>query len=287
MSERLKKIAEKLSERLGRLESPQDVFDKLHTYSRKIPEFFQSFPSEDYIKLVFYTYSYHQTQNFDLAQSMMNNLTFLGLLTTEGNESSFTCSYCGGEGTQNCENCDAEGEVTCDTCGGDGRVSCETCDGSGEDEEGLPCSDCQGGGELECDDCEGTGVVTCPMCGGDNYWDCSHCDGQGEISREGFVDSSIYFVCTWDKELIEDCRNSLNEDRPATSEYEFNRKTDEWIIIYRDDEAAELNDFVEINEMYCFYMNDEPKLRMRNESWGVIFIPPPMNTDNYVEQWGA
>lgn len=287
MSQRLKKIAETLSTRLGEINTPQDTFDNLRKYSVKMPDFFSLFQGHDFIKLTLYIYSYYKTQNFDLAQSMMNNLTFLGLLTTEGNESSYSCQNCGGDGTNTCYNCDGDGEVDCDTCDGDGVVKCDTCDGNGEDEEGLACAECQGGGELECNDCEGSGKQTCNDCGGDGYSDCYTCDGMGEEKLPGFQNTIINFICTWDKELIENCINSLNKDTPATSEFEYDSKRDEMIIIHSDEEPAQLSDFVEENEVYCFYVNDEPKLTMKENSWFVSFAPLSKKFEKYIQQWGT
>jgi hypothetical protein len=72
-----------------------------------------------------------------------------------------------------------------------------------------------------------------------------------------------YFIVTWDKYIKERCEYTEGDTDIAFSEYDFDRLRDEFIILtFEDDGHAEFQDWVKINEMYCTFYSDEPKLNL-------------------------
>jgi hypothetical protein len=122
---------------------------------------------------------------------------------------------------------------------------------------------------VTCDECNGYEVVTCGECGGDgekSCGDCSggrqtcdYCDGQGEIETDDY-DYERNFIVTWNKSIKDRCEYTEGDSDITMSEYDFDRLRDEFIKLSIDEESANLADWVEINEMYCTYYNDNPKM---------------------------
>jgi hypothetical protein len=55
----------------------------------------------------------------------------------------------------------------------------------------------------------------------------------------------------------------MNTDKPAMSEYDFDRLRDEYIVLYyTDDLHEEFRSEVGVNEVYCTFYSDEPTLKL-------------------------
>jgi len=259
MNEKLKKLTVKLSELIPKSETPQEVYDGLIPVMQKQSDYFKYLGPDNIVKLTFYIYSFKTTGNFNVGDTMISSLGFANVFTTEGTEYVKTCDSCDGEGELDCEYCD-RGEITCETCDGTGEVTCPECDGDGRE---------MGDGEWEdCEACEGTGNDKCPDCGGEGYLSCDNCDnGKNECWEcNGNVETTqlkydAYFVVTWNRAINGDFSLNENTKYPALSEYDFDRLRDEYIVLtYEDDGHAEFQDWVKINEVYCTFYSDEPKL---------------------------
>lgn len=263
MSDKLKKLATKLSELIPKSETPQQVYDGLILVMQKQSDYFKYLGPDNIVKLTLYIYSFKTTGKFNVGNTMISSLGFANVFTTEGTEYVKTCESCDGEGELDCEYCD-RGEITCERCDGTGEVTCEECDGDGRQ---------MGDGEWEdCEVCDGTGNEKCPDCGGEGYLSCDNCDnGKNECwdcGGHGDVETSqlkydAYFVATWNRDINRDFSLNENSQYPALSEYEFDRLRDEYIVLtYEDDGHAEFQDWVKINEVYCTFYSDEPKLNL-------------------------
>jgi hypothetical protein len=263
MSDKLKKLAVNLSELTPKSETPQQVYDGLIAVMQKQSDYFKYLGPDNIVKLTLYIYSFKTTGKFNAGDVMISSLGFANVFTTEGTEYVKECESCDGAGELDCEYCD-RGEITCKRCDGTGEVTCEECDGDGRQ---------MGDGEWEdCESCDGTGNEKCPDCGGEGYLSCDNCDnGKNECwdcGGHGDVETSqlkydAYFVATWNRDINRDFSLNENSQYPALSEYEFDRLRDEYIVLtYEDDGHAEFQDWVKINEVYCTFYSDEPKLNL-------------------------
>ena len=263
MSDKLKKLAVNLSELTPKSETPQQVYDGLILVMQKQSDYFKYLGPDNIVKLTLYIYSFKTTGKFNVGDTMISSLGFANVFTTEGTEYVKECESCDGAGELDCEYCD-RGEITCERCDGTGEVTCEECDGDGRQ---------MGDGEWEdCESCDGTGNEKCPDCGGEGYLSCDNCDnGKNECwdcGGHGDVETSqlkydAYFVATWNRDINRDFSLNENSQYPALSEYEFDRLRDEYIVLtYEDDNHAEFQDWVKINEVYCTFYSDEPKLNL-------------------------
>jgi hypothetical protein len=263
MNDKLKKLASKLSELIPKSETPQQVYDGLILVMQKQSDYFKYLGPDNIVKLTLYIYSFKTTGKFNAGDVMISSLGFANVFTTEGTEYVKECDDCSGEGQIDCPLCD-RGEVTCERCDSNGEVTCEECDGDGRQ---------MGDGEWEdCESCDGTGNEKCPDCGGEGYLSCDNCDnGKNECwdcGGHGDVETSqlkydAYFVATWNRDINRDFSLNENSQYPALSEYEFDRLRDEYIVLtYEDDGHAEFQDWVKINEVYCTFYSDEPKLNL-------------------------
>jgi hypothetical protein len=263
MDEKIKKLAVK-TEGLIDYQSPQMIFDKLGDVARKQREYFEYLGPDNFIKLSIYIHSLKETNDFKLGEKILNNLMFSKLVTTEGNRHVSQCDECEGSGELNCEYCGGNEKINCETCEGSGELECPECDGDGRQ---------MGDGEWEdCEACEGSGNGKCPDCGGEGYLSCDNCDnGKNECwecSGNGDVETTqlkydAYLVATWNRDINRDFSLNENSQYPALSEYEFDRLRDEYIVLtYEDDNHAEFQDWVKINEVYCTFYSDEPKLNL-------------------------
>ena len=150
MEDKLKRLAVKMMDFLpSEIKTPQECYELFEPIYSNQNDYFTFFPAESLIKLVFYIYSYNTTQDFKLADKMLNNLSFISIFTTTGNYHYEECPACNGSATQRCEGCN-----------GDGKEDCGECDGDGVTEDGT------------CDECNGKGYVTCNQCGGDGEINC-------------------------------------------------------------------------------------------------------------------
>jgi len=259
MDEKIKKLAVKI-EGLIDYHSHQMVFDQLGDVARKQREYFEYLGPDNFIKLSIYIFSLKETNDFKLGEKILDKLMFSKLVTTEGNLH-----------VSQCDECEGSGELNCDYCGGNAKINCQTCEGSGE----LMCPECDGDGRQmgdgeweDCEECEGTGSITCSDCGGDGETDCGDCDrgtieceyceGSGEIESVDKVDYQSFFIASWSKNINDACELKVGEPSPAFSEFTFDVLRDNFIILSIDESYAPLD--IRVNEMYCTFYSDEPKL---------------------------
>lgn len=263
MNEKLKKLATKISELISKSEAPQQVYDELIPVMQKQSDYFNYLGPDNIVKLTLYIYSFKTTGKFNVGDTMISSLGFANVFTTEGTEYVKTCESCDGEGELDCEYCD-RGEIQCETCDGSGEVTCPECDGDGRqmgDGEWEDCEACDGSGNEKCPDCSGEGYLSCDNCdnGKNECWECS---GQGDVETTQ-LKYDAYFVATWNRDINRDFSLNENSEYPALSEFEFDRLRDEYIVLtYEDDGHAEFQDWVKINEVYCTFYSDEPKLNL-------------------------
>ena len=263
MNEKLKKLAVNLSELISKSETPQEVYNGLIPLMQKQSDYFKYLGPDNVVKLTLYIYSFKTTGKFNEGDTMISSLGFANLITTEGTEYVKECESCDGGGELDCEYCD-RGEIQCDTCEGTGEIMCPECDGDGRemgDGEWEDCEACNGSGNISCEECSGEGVLQCDNCndGKNECWDCS---GEGEVETSQ-LKYDAYLVVTWNRDINRDFSLNENSKYPALSEYEFDRLRDEYIVLtYEDDGHAEFQDWVKINEVYCTFYSDEPKLNL-------------------------
>jgi hypothetical protein len=230
---------------------------------QKQSDYFKYLGPDNIVKLTLYIYSFKTTGKFNVGDTMISSLGFANLITTEGTEYVKECDSCSGEGELDCEYCD-RGEITCETCDGTGEVTCEECDGDGRqmgDGEWEDCEACDGTGNGKCEECDGNGSLNCDNCdnGKNECWECS---GNGEVETNE-LKYDAYFVVTWNRAINGDFSLNENSKYPALSEFEFDRLRDEYIVLtYEDDGHAEFQNWVKINEVYCTFYSDEPKLNL-------------------------
>jgi hypothetical protein len=263
MNEKLKKLSKKVEGLISDGETPQLVYDKLTLIAKKQKEYFNHLGPDNLIKLVFYIYSIKKTNSFKLGDKMINNLSFIKLVQTEGNHTVNTCDECDGNGELDCELCD-RGEIECDECDGNGEVSCPDCGGDGRqmgDGELEDCEECDGTGNISCPDCGGEGVGLCDSCS-DGKNECSKCYGHGEIESETDYDFYVVSIVTWDRDIANVCELRENNEEPAMSEYDFDRLRDEYILLFSDENSKPLN--IQENKLYCIQITTEPELKFIN-----------------------
>ena len=266
MNDKLKRLAKNITELLLDTAEPQDTYFSLVGLMKKQSDYFQHMSPENVLKLTFYCHSYAKTKSFELSDKMLNNIAFAVLIYNTGNQHREECDYCSGEGQDTCGDCYGNGTTECDECGGSGEEMCNVCEGTGEEEVGgewVSCSECGGEGVLTCGECLGDGRVTCRTCDGNNYVDCHICDGEGEVDTDE-QDYQRYFIVTWDKYIKDRCELTEGHNTITMSEYEFDKLRDKYITLTVSDESVEFADWVEINEMYCTYYNDNPPLESEN-----------------------
>lgn len=222
MEEKLKRLSIKLKD-LVEGTTPQSMYDSLTDVVMKQKDYFSYFGPHNFIKLLFYIYSIKTTKNFDLGDKMINNLSFIKLVNTEGENTIKTCSYCNGDGV-----------VDCDDCYGSGVV---------DDIHGDYYDD-----EIDCDACGTKGYVTCPKC-----------DGEGEIELARFYNFYIEDIVTWDRDISNICELRDGDNIPAFSVQEFDDLRNNYIILFIKEDSATLD--IQVDEYYCVQMTTEPELR--------------------------
>lgn len=257
MSDKIKRLAQNISELVKKSETPQGTYDNLVELMRKQSDYFRHMQPENVVKLIFYIYSLQTTGNYDLAEKILNKIAFAVVFTSEGNFHMTECLDCGGEGRYDCQLCDGRERVHCEECDGTGEVDCEDCDGTGE-VDGEACDECNGSGNVTCPECGGDGEVTCPDCNWGKT-DCNSCEGSGEVET-GDWDYEEYFIVTWNKFIKDRCELTENDSDVTMSEYDFDRLRGKYIILRQETEHAVFADFVQENEVYCIYYSDNPKL---------------------------
>lgn len=265
MNERLKIIATKLSKLFPstRITNVSDVYTHLRTIAMKQEAYFSTIEPKDFLHLIFYIYSFLKTNNFDLANQMINNLVFAETFTTDLVDHSEECSTCDGRGEYTCDMCEGSGNEECSDCDGDGYQLCDECDGEGKvtDDEGetVECDNCDGKGRFDCDYCDGDGVMTCGECGGDGRVNCSECDGDGDI-EDGTTDYTAFFLCTWNKDFQDLLEVRVNTEESIPYDYYDNNFANETLILKEYDSSIDFNSLVDSNEIYVIEVIEDPLL---------------------------
>jgi hypothetical protein len=263
MNEKLQRLATKMVGLFPEdFKSAQDCYDQFRGIYKKQFEYFQNFEPSNTLKLVLYIYSLKNTGNFKLAENILNKSGFASLFIMEPDYYQTECNDCGGDGSLNCDACDGDGKVDCNTCEGDGTVSCETCNGYGKVEENgeeVDCDTCYGSGEIGCDECGGSGNESCNYCDGQGAENCSTCDGDGQVETNEH-EYKYYLIITWNSFIKDKCELESGTMTPAFTEYDFDRLSDEYIVLGYDEEHAEFRSAVLPNDVYCANYEDEPEL---------------------------
>jgi len=94
----------------------------------------------------------------------------------------------------------------------------------------------------------GTGEETCPTCDG---------DGQVETDEHEY---KYYVIVTWNSFIKDKCELESGTMTPAFTEYDFDRLSDEYIVLGYDEEHSEFRSAVLPNDVYCANYEDEPEL---------------------------
>jgi hypothetical protein len=271
MNEKIKRLAKNVSELIRKTDSIQETYDLLVELMKKQKDYFGALSPDNIIKLLFYIWSYKETNDSQLGDKLLNEISFAVLFTTEGNHHVSECSQCDGSGEYECHNCDGSGYVPCVQCDGTGEETCQECNGDGEvedDGEMVSCPDCGGDGGVTCSDCGGNSEVSCGECSWGKET-CSQCDGEGEIKTDEF-DYETYFIVTWSKFIKNRCEITEEDTDITMSEYDFDRLRDKYVKLSTLQGHSDLGDWVQENEMYCLYYSDSPKMYIKQPDMHLI-----------------
>lgn len=243
MNEKLQRLATKMIGLFPEdFKSPQDCYDQFRVVYKTQFDYFQNFEPSNTLKLVFYLYSLKNTGNFKLAENLLNKSGFASLFIMESDYYQTECGECNGEGSYRCGFCGRSGTVDCGNCDGDGNIEME------DDNEWV-----------DCDNCDGTGEVTCDECGGSGEETCQTCDGDGQIETDEH-EYKYYVIVTWNSFIKDRCELESGTITPAFTEYDFDRLSDEYIVLGYDEEHAEFYSAVLPDDVYCANYEDEPEL---------------------------
>jgi hypothetical protein len=240
----------------------QETYEFLIDLMKKQKDYFSHKSPSDIVKLLIYIWSYKRTNDFQLGDDIMNDISFAVVFETQGENYIKTCEHCDGYGENSCDVCDGTGTIQCDECDGDGRVPCDECDGDGRqmgNGEWENCEYCDGTGRESCNGCGGNGDITCDNCGGGGKEECSDCSGKGDIETDE-QEYTKYFIMTWNKYIKQRCELTENDSDITMSEYEFDKLRNKYVKLFMSQEHTEFADFVRPNEVYCAMYDDSPKM---------------------------
>ena len=265
--DKLKRLSKNISELLVNTETLEDTYYSLVDLMKKQKDYFGKMAPENVVKLIFYCFSYAKTHSFEFADEKLNEIAFAVLFYNTGNTYKEECDDCNGNGEVPCEECDGNGRVECETCDGSGEEECPECDGIGAievgDDELEDCEECKGEGVTTCSDCAGEGQTECNNCNYGNQT-CHTCDGDGEVETDE-KEYERYFIVTWNKSIKERCEYTESDTDITMSEYDFDRLRGKYIKLKIETPHMEFADWVEENEMYCSYYNDNPRMFIDSE----------------------
>lgn len=257
MDERIKKVAQKLQKSIKNYNDTSEVYQGVRTIAMQQTDYFSHFGPDFLIKLTLYIYSLKKTGDFKLGEKVINNLSFIQLLTTENKSTIQECKSCDGSGMERCERCKGSGLIECPKCDGDGEVSCEWCD-ENDDEE---CDECNGSETINCNSCEGSGDVYCPSCKREGETVCETCGGEGEIESKDEVSYEIYFIATWNKQIQDFCELRAETLEPVMSLTQFLRLSNDYLQLTIWDGSSEIN--IDKDQMYCIDYSNEPEMYLQ------------------------
>lgn len=252
MNEKIKSLSKKLEGLFIEPITPQSIYHQMREITKTQLDYFRRLGPETMIKLLFGVYSFKKTGDFKLGEKILNNLFFIHLFETNGEPSVRHCGNCNGDGETDCPYCD-EGQETCEKCESTGKVECPICDGSDPE-----CDECNGESEVECPDCAGTGTVECEYCRGSGTYECEACDGHGEVESETEKVYDIIFLCSWNKDLEEECELKVNTFSPIENDVSGN----DYIILDKSMHDGDISTQVEPGRFYCISYSDEPKMSL-------------------------
>ena len=258
MDEKIKKTATKLQGLVIHYDDPGEVYYDVRKIAETQSDYFYYLGPDNIIKLALYIYSLKKTGDLKLGEKMINNLSFVQLLTTENKSTIKECESCDGSGMERCERCKGSGIIECPTCDGDGEVSCEYCN---PEVYSYKCDECNGSETINCNSCEGSGDVDCPSCNRDGETVCETCGGEGEITSEDEVSYEIYFIATWNKQIQDLCELRAESLEPVMSLTQFLRLSNDYLQLTRWDGSAELN--IDKDQMYCLDYSNEPEMYLQ------------------------
>jgi hypothetical protein len=252
MNKKIKSLSLKLEGLFSNQITPQSIYQQMREITRPQSDYFRRLGPKTMIKLIFGVYSLKKTGNFKLGEKILNNLFFTHLFETNGEYAVSHCGQCDGEGETDCPYCD-EGQETCQKCEGTGKVECPICDGNDPD-----CDECDGDGEVECPDCAGTGTVECEYCHGSNTYECDICDGQGEVESPTEKVFDVLFLCSWNKDLKDECELKVDTFSPIENDVSGN----DYIILHKTMKSGVISPQVELGRYYCISYSDEPNISL-------------------------
>jgi hypothetical protein len=264
MNEKLKNIAMRFEDIIEEYKTPQEVYNSLMQLVKSQPDYFTIKGPQLIIQLTYLIYSYKNTQGFELGEKMLNDNEFIFVLYSHGHHHEEPCEACFiNNGYVNCDECDGTGELNCDECDGHGTLTCETCYGSGidpESEDDEECWDCNGSGDRTCWKCNGNEITDCPECV-DGLVNCEECDGVGTTTTDE-LEYTIEVIMTWDKSLIDVCKETSQTLVPIMSYKEFDNLKNCVFMNTIEGNNLDFKKGFRENEVYCFDYADNPRLEL-------------------------
>lgn len=264
MNEKLKNIAMRFEDIIEEYKTPQEVYNSLMQLVKSQPDYFTIKGPQLIIQLTYLIYSYKNTRGFELGEKMLNDNEFIFVLYSHGHHHEEPCEACfSNNGYVNCDECDGTGELNCDECDGHGTLTCETCYGSGidpESEDDEECWDCNGSGDRTCWKCNGNEITDCPECV-DGLVNCEECDGVGTTTTDE-LEYTIEVIMTWDKSLIDVCKETSQTLVPIMSYKEFNNLKNCVFMNTIEGNNLDFKKGFRENEVYCFDYADNPRLEL-------------------------
>ena len=264
MNEKLKNIAMRFEDIIEEYKTPQEVYNSLMQLVKSQPDYFTIKGPQLIIQLTYLIYSYKNTQGFELGEKMLNDNEFIFVLYSHGHHHEEPCEACfSNNGYVNCDECDGTGELNCDECDGHGTLTCETCYGSGidpESEDDEECWDCNGSGDRTCWKCNGNEITDCPECI-DGLVNCEECDGVGTTTTDE-LEYTIEVIMTWDKSLIDVCKETSQTLVPIMSYKEFDNLKNCVFMNTIEGNNLDFKKGFRENEVYCFDYADNPRLEL-------------------------
>ena len=104
MDEKIKKTATKLQGLVKHYDGPPgEVYYDVRKIAETQSDYFYYLGPDNIIKLTLYIYSLKKTGDLKLGEKMINNLSFVQLLTTENKSTIKECESCAGAGTILCQ----------------------------------------------------------------------------------------------------------------------------------------------------------------------------------------
>lgn len=282
MSDKLKILAKNFHQITPDDFSWEHMMDLRHRYS----DYLKNRDASFILNLFLMILSLKKTGGLEEYEKIRNNVFLIGVLKDTGDPYTYECDNCSGNGYEDCEQCGGSGNETCQQCDGEGTERCFECSGDGEvvgDEGPEECGECSGEGEIDCGECGGEQSVSCSECGGNGSQNCEYCDGAGEIESDEktLIETKLYL--SWNRNL-----ENLAEVRVGTDEYvDFDEPfiSQNRILIGFSEGNGEPLDFVESDETYIYYFNDDLEDIEFTKNSGRTWLYTTDGIDNYIKDY--